>query len=156
MIRKRHRPKAASLMITPMIDMFTVILIFLIVSYSPEAAKIKKSDEIRLPKTDMKLTKAPRLQVEVTANQVLVNGQAISDSAESPNTIKTWKKLKQVLQEKALKDEGGKQKDEPVLIMADKDTSYQTIDSAVGSIGAAGFSEVYFLTEQEQKEGFLQ
>ena len=63
--------------ITSMMDMFTIILVFLLKSYSTEAeAKIDQSPEIQLPTTIASMTldeNAP--SVIVTKSAVIVNGK---------------------------------------------------------------------------------
>lgn len=142
--RKRGIEKSA-LMLTPMIDMFTVIMIFLIVSYAPEQARIKKSQEIQLPKSKLELTKVPQIQIEVGNNQIVLNGQKVEGLNPSSGNRKSWSALGENL--KSLS-----RSDEPVLVMADKDISYQYVDLTVAHLAAAGFSEVYFLTEKEEDQ----
>lgn len=151
MRKTRQRIKPASLLITPMIDMFTVILIFLIASYSPEASKVKKSEQIRLPKSTLTLNKAPRLQIEVSPTYIYLNGQAVAGLVPQDPSAQNWLALKNQLVASAKFDEKGKLKDEPVLVMADKATSYQFVEKAISYVASSGFSEVYFLTEQEDQ-----
>lgn len=145
MKRRQRRVEATSLMITPMIDMFTVMLIFLIVSYAPEQSRIKKSDNIRLPKSKLELAKVPHIQIEVGSDYLSLNGQKLEGLNPSSDKRSVWKILGTSL--KSLE-----RSDEPVLVMADKETSYRAVDLAVAHLAAAGFSEVYFLTEKEEEK----
>jgi len=151
MRRNRQRIKPASLLITPMIDMFTVILIFLIASYSPEASKVKKSEQIRLPKSSLTLNKAPRLQLEVTPSYVQLNGEKVAGLNPQDPQSQNWSALKTQLVAAAQFDDKGKLKDEPILVMADKSTSYEFVERTISYVASSGFSEVYFLTEQEDQ-----
>lgn len=146
--RNRHRSQSQStLMITPMIDMFTVILIFLIVSYAPEQSKIKVSENITVPKSPLKLKKVPQVQVEVTENYIMINGERLQSLKPSQAQLSDWKVFKDRLSDM-------KQKDEAVLVMADKSTNFAHVDRAIAHLASAGFSEVYFLTETEpSKDG---
>lgn len=140
--RRKKNLDTPGLMITPMIDMFTVILIFLIVHYAPEHARIKKSEGIKLPKSTLDMAKVPHVQIEVAPDYISLNGERV----EGLNpTSSNWKVFSEKL--KALS-----KSDEPVLIMADKDTSYRLVDLTVAHLAVAGFSEVYFLTEKEEKK----
>jgi biopolymer transport protein ExbD len=138
--RRSRRPQSASLLITPMIDMFTVILVFLVVSYSPETSRIKKSAEIELPLAEAKLDRLPQLQIEVTEAYVMVNGERLDNTPDS----KMWPALQERL------DRFRESNPEKAsLVIADKTTPYRMIDKAVSHLSASGFSEVYFLTQEE-------
>lgn len=143
--KRRQRQKTSPLMLTPMVDMLTVILIFLIVHYSPETAKIKKSSDIKLPMSELALKKVPRIQIEVNDQQIQFNGLPLQGLKPADDRSASWKPLKDAL------DRGSVKKDEPILIMADKNTSFVYVDRTVGHLAANGFSEVYFLTEQDEK-----
>lgn len=132
---------SASLMITPMIDMFTVILIFLIVSYAPEQSRIQKSEQIELPQEDFKLSRLPTLQVEVTETYVSMNGVRIE-----LNNPQAWGQVEAQLQEfkRDSRETAG-------LLIADQSTPYRLIDRTIGHLSASGFSEIYFLTQEENK-----
>lgn len=141
-IRKPRR-KAPGLVLTPMIDMFTIIIVYLIVNYAPEASKIKKSENIKLPKSSMALQKVPPIQLEVTAESVKINGTSIEGLSPQDATPEAWVALGSKLAEL-------KKKDHPVLLISDRGTSYGHVDRAVGQVAAAGFSEIYFLTEESK------
>lgn len=143
--KRRQRPKTSPLMLTPMVDMLTVILIFLIVHYSPETAKIKKSADIKLPMSELSLKKVPRIQIEINDQHIQFNGLALDGLNPSDAHSASWKPLSEALARGSVK------KDEPILIMADKNTSFVYVDRTVGHLAANGFSEVYFLTEQDKK-----
>lgn len=146
MIKRRSRSKVTGLMITPMIDMFTVILIFLIVSYAPDEARVKKSEELVLPKSELQISKMPKIQIQVTDTDIRLNGSRIEGIKPNENNSKSWAILKEAL------NKNFKDKRQPVLLIADKDTSYAYIDRAVGFVAAAGFGEVYFLTETVEEK----
>lgn len=137
-------------MITPMIDMFTVILIFLIVSYAPEQSKIKISDQIEVPKSSIKLKSVPKLQIEVTDSYIMINGEAVAGLDPKQASVQQWQSF-------SSRVDKIKTKEEAVLVLADKTTNFAHVDRAVAHLAKAGFSEVYFLTESEeektQKEG---
>ena len=93
MARKKQRKKSDQQMvlnITSMMDMFTIILVFLLKSYSTEAeTKIDPSDKIQLPETVSTQTltvEAPG--IIVTKEEILVGNEIVA-------TIKNW-----VVQEK--------------------------------------------------------
>lgn len=142
---RRRFSDSTNLMITPMIDMFTVILIFLIVSYAPEQTRIKKSSGLSLPKTSLDIEKVPQIQIELNASAISLNGSPIEGLRPSSLDKKLWSRFQTQL-------DALNRSNEPVLVMADKELPYQAIDKTVAHLAAAGFSEVYFLTEKLEEK----
>jgi len=139
---ERFKAKNPTIMLTPMLDMFTMILIFLITAYAPEETKIKKSENIHLPMSMAKLTKIPHIQIEVTKDYVKVNGTSVTGLIPETGNSESWSVLKAHLSQldKA-------EKKEPVLLLADKETSFRWIDRTVAYVAAAGYGSVYLVTE---------
>lgn len=151
MVRRRQRPAAATLNITPILDIFTVMLIFLIASYSPEEARIKKSAQLELPKSTMSLSHVPKIQVEVTDDYVKVNGREVEGVDPKMDKNLMWMKVREKVKSVSKKE------NEPILLMADKATTFKHVDRTVAHLAAAGFGEIYFLTERHENlpEGTL-
>ena len=76
--KKGRRPTVeGELSITSMMDMMTIILVFLLKSYSTEDISVKPSDDLQIPVSSAK--KPPRLAVNlvVTRSQVLVDSSSV-------------------------------------------------------------------------------
>ncbi|MDB5037597.1 MAG: aglS [Bacteriovoracaceae bacterium] len=151
MKRRRQEPIkiSSTLMLTPMLDMLTVVLIFLIVNFSPEKAAIKPSANIQLPEAELNLNEVPRIHIELAKDHVMLNGQTLAGLLPDSQDSQAWNILKIKLEE--LTKESKDQKPQPILLIADKDAPYQFVDSAVAHLAAGGYSEVYLLTSQEDK-----
>ncbi len=151
--RPRVTPK---LMLTPMLDMFLLILIYLILNFSPDSAHAKQSKEIRLPKTEISARKLPHIQVEVTPGHIKVNGISLEGLIPSDAQPETWlilsAKLKALSDEAKAKNSGIIPFEPRILVVSDKDTEYGLVDKAVSQMAAAGFSQIYFLAEEQKKE----
>jgi biopolymer transport protein ExbD len=143
MIHRRRLKKSTGLMLTPMIDMFTIIIVYLIVNFAPEAARVKKSDHIQLPKSPLSLNKVPPIQLEVSSERILINGQELSGLRPQDASIDAWIALGEKLKNM-------KTKNHPILVISDRATSYKLIDRTVGQVASAGYSEIYFLTEESK------
>lgn len=63
--------------ITPMLDMMTIILVFLLKSLASSAGNIPQSDDLRLPHSTSQLDPSGALQVIVSRVSITVNGRAI-------------------------------------------------------------------------------
>lgn len=137
--RRMRRRSDVGLLITPMIDMFTVILIFLVVSYSPEASRIQKSAEIELPRSQATLSKLPQLQVEVSDQYVIINGEKIVNQGDQ-----MWTLVQERLDR--FRDSNPERSG---LIISDQKTAYKWIDRTVAHMSASGISQVYFLTQED-------
>jgi len=76
---KKHNtdPGRASLQLTSMMDMFTIILVFLLKSFSVEGSMIQPSEHLTLPFSSTQ--KPPEVGLDVTVDQkwILVNNQPV-------------------------------------------------------------------------------
>jgi len=152
------RPKPIRMiMLTPFLDVLTVILIFLIVAYSPDEAQIQASKGLELPKSSLILKGVPDFRVEISNTEIKLNGEKIAPAED-------WKQMVQVLvQKKKEHDETvkaanvDKEKAEKeaakILILADSRLKFQSLDQAFAHIAGAGFSDIYLLTELKKEGG---
>lgn len=164
-IRKLKREKASGGMgMNSLMDIMTILLIFLLKSFSNKADSIQMSQELQLPKSTGLLKLEQTIKVYVMKNSISVEKDekerkvilqnAMVDDADmlngDPNThvIAT---LKDILDEKAeyLKDlerqSGGKRKFKGVItIIADKTIPYRVINDVVQTSAMAEFKKVKF------------
>ena len=69
----------AYLNITPMMDMMTILLVFLLKQFSVQASAASMSDGLQLPQVDHRDASAPlAVNVTVTQNAILVEGDAVA------------------------------------------------------------------------------
>ncbi len=78
---KRRKVEEAKMNITSLMDIMTIILVFLLKSYSTEDIQIAPSDDLRLPVSSA--AKAPELAVNTVISQsgILVDGVKVVDVA---------------------------------------------------------------------------
>lgn len=142
-----------SLQITSMADIFTIILVFLLKSFSSSAVNINPSAGVNLPTAMGQETVFEALKIEISKSAVLVDDQPATvlteyltskADVESNGTIRS---LTQAL-EKARKrqlliaEKNTDVKVDPkVVIVADKDTPYATIKAVLGSAAVNGFTD---------------
>lgn len=155
-LRRREPFKvSSSLMLTPMLDMLTVVLIFLIVNFSPDRAGIKESANIQLPKSELHLTEVPKIQLELAKDYIKINGENIEGVNPSVEAAASWEGLGKKLQElsstsPANAESNQPTKKDPILLIADRDTPYEFVDRTVAHLASQGYSEVFLLTHQEE------
>ncbi|MEL6347959.1 MAG: biopolymer transporter ExbD, partial [Myxococcota bacterium] len=82
--KARRQNVDADLNINSMMDMMTIILVFLLKSYSTSDVSIAPSDDLQLPTSSAK--KAPELAVNmvVTKNQLVVDGVPVLNLTLKP------------------------------------------------------------------------
>ncbi len=136
-------PKAPKLILTPFLDVFTTLLAFLLISFAPKEANVKRSSQVILPDAAQKIQqRMPNIQVEVAADIIHVNGRPLDGVNPSVADTAQWEKLKTRIQELA----HGKE-NEPILIIADKHTEFQFVDRLAARLAALGHSSIFFLTK---------
>lgn len=77
--RKRHNTfvNNATLNLTSMMDMFTIILVFLLKAYTSEGQLIQPSDTLSLPKSTLKTPLETALNLVVSQDMILVNDKPV-------------------------------------------------------------------------------
>ena len=73
---------ASDLLLTPLIDMFVILVVFLIMNFSATGELVQFSKDIRLPKAETvsELDRAPIIQI--SANTVAIEGVKVGESEE--------------------------------------------------------------------------
>jgi biopolymer transport protein ExbD len=79
-LRRKHQVEhtAEDLNVVPMMDMMTIILVFLLKSLSSSAANIPQGDDLRLPHSTISTSPSNALQVIVSRVSVTVNGHFVT------------------------------------------------------------------------------
>ena len=149
---KKDRP--AGLMLTSLLDMFTIILIFLIVSFEAEDYEFKLNPDLTLPESSARSVFKPALNVAVSTKDIEVEQKSIYDleggrfteadydaGEVKPlvDTFKTyyerWDTNQDTLTEAELAE------GPIILVQADKDVDYRTLYLVLRSASIAGFAK---------------
>ena len=82
--RKKHNtdPGEARLQLTSMMDMFTIILVFLLKTFSTQGQLISPSQDLTLPSSHVQQPAEIGLDVTVSADWILVNGKPVEQTSE--------------------------------------------------------------------------
>lgn len=84
---RAKRPSLLVLNITSMLDMFTILIIFLLKSYSAEGIILTIPADLNLPQSTTQSTPEPGLIVEVSNDTLVVDGKVLDvDLAEIENS----------------------------------------------------------------------
>lgn len=131
------REDSADINLTPLIDVVFLLLIFFMVSTTfDKQAEI----EIDLPEASGKPVQKEEFVVEISIDSLgryFVNNRRVRDNKLA--TLK-W----------AIKETAGKQKNPHVIINSDKETSYQSVMTAMDAVRQLGMNK-FSLTVKESK-----
>jgi len=159
-MRARRRTKGKpKLMLTSLLDMFTIILLFLLVNFDSENTEFKKNDDAELPSSSARGVFKPAANVAVTLDGVVLypvdrksrqvkptrivefqNGQPSAEAFEANEIPELVTALSGLLE---ARQRVSKNPDEESIVMlqADKRLEYKTIHLVLRSARTAGFDK---------------
>jgi biopolymer transport protein ExbD len=139
--------KTAMPPLTSLVDMMTILLVFLLQSFSSEGQLVTPSKDLALAASTAKKAPKPALMLEVTQTAVLVDGRAIVTLDEVDQTEGLdIKKLHDALVELAeLSDKAEKE----VVIQCDKNTDFRYLKKIMGTCARASWTEFSLLVVQK-------
>jgi len=155
-MRYRFENSHYDLQLTAMVDMFTIILIFLLRSYSVSAVQLTPADNIRLPASFSASQPIEALKLVVAKHGIYVEDQKITDLIDGkisasqldrrdPNFIKV---LFSALDEQAKKSQGIAKAntevrfDGKLILQADSEISYSLLKKVMYTSTLAGFNDI--------------
>lgn len=171
MKKPRRGDSPGPLNINSMMDMMTIILVFLLKSYSSEDVSVAPSDNLQLPFSTAEASPKLAVNMVVEKNQVIVDGKPIlqlgtADDPTKPGSKvpavpetelqgQLMPKLFDVLQQKATDAKalgeraGGTNKDlgfkGQILMQVDKDMPFNVVRTVMYTAGQAQFGEFKFV-----------
>ena len=155
---KGRKNAASELLITPLIDMFIILVVFLIMNFSATGELVQLSKDIHLPtaETVSELDRAPIVQI--SANTVAIEGVKVGESEEilkDPDLRIPG--LTDKLQEMRKVDEmmhpGMPFKGE-IIVNCDKDVDFKLVRKVMFAASDAGYTKFnYAVLKANTKEG---
>lgn len=150
-------------MLTSMMDMFTIILVFLLKSYSSEGTILTNADNLVLPNSNSK--KKPNevnLQVAVAPDMVLVDNKPVVPTEDieripreepDPEVAKLKETLaKYYAQEEEMVKLGALNKVEgKVVIQIDKNIPFDVIFKIMNTCGKVGYNNMNFAVMERER-----
>ncbi len=164
--RKLAEPETIKdLNITPMMDMMTIILVFLLKSFSASAGNITFDDNLRVPHSTTQLKIKEAATVTVTKKIIMVDGEPLSpitngkvDPKDKPDGENGYKiapladyLTRVATKEKKVADLTGQKFDAMLMVVADENTNYRLLTEVLYSCGQAGYAN-YRLLVLKSKE----
>ncbi|MEQ9496980.1 MAG: biopolymer transporter ExbD [Deltaproteobacteria bacterium] len=141
---KGKKQGVADLLLTPLIDMFVILVVFLIMNFSASGELITISKDIQLPKatSTAELDRAPIIQI--SANTIAIEGIKVGDSEEilkDPDL--RIPSLTDKLQEMRKVDEmmhPGQPFKGQIIVNCDKDIDFKLVRKVMFAAADAGYS----------------
>jgi biopolymer transport protein ExbD len=159
-IRKKARREG--LLLTSMMDMFTIILVFLLKMYSAEGSVLTNADNLVLPNSiSKKKPKEVNLQVAVTNDMILVDNQPVAPTEDArripmedpdPVVAKLEEKLagcyaqeEEMVKMGALNQIAGK-----VVVQMDKNIEFDVLFKVMNTCGKVGYNVMNFAVMERE------
>jgi biopolymer transport protein ExbD len=167
-VRRRGRMKggehgARELNLTAMMDMMTIILVFLLKNYSTTPENVSLSDTLAPPRSSAKIPMEAAVTITVTQKELMVEGKSVGQvdtanhgvAGEDPKTRGTSiaplsEALdKKVADLKAIQDKGGPPFEGKLLVVADQKVTYELLMRVLYTAGVAQFSQYKLVVQAE-------
>jgi biopolymer transport protein ExbD len=159
-VRRRHRGAEgfiAGLNLTAMMDIFTLLLVYLIKVYADAPENITLNDDLRPPKSTAPDNIVPAVSVLISKSAILVDTKTVLKlkdgriDTEDPATA--YVPLAQALTARvdfieALADRGGSPFNGDLMIIADQDTPYDLISNVLYQAGKARFTSYRLIVQR--------
>ncbi len=150
---KRKKGRTSALNMVALMDIFTILVFFLLVSTSSEEV-LPIAKNLELPISTSKVLPKESLVIAITDKQILLQGRPVLNRADlakdHPLIIQALlNSLKIFLQSQEAKDLNNK----IVTIMGDKDIHYSLIKSVMATASQAGYERISFAVAQAQDKG---
>lgn len=153
--KKKKAPASQDipLNITAMADIFTILLVFLLKSFSSGAVSLSPSQGLILPKADAQAPYFEALKIEISQNAILVEEKPVSKLKDfqfekaDVQSNRSSRSLSQALQSERkrqlyiAKRNKSVKIDPKVMIIADQRAPYRTIKSVLASAAVNGYTD---------------
>lgn len=151
---KIHGNTGFGLNITSMTDMFTILLVFLLQTYSTSPIEIKPENNLRLPSSTVEVTPTNALQLSINSEGVIRDGKTLVKMAKGvfskdsldPNDSSFILPLFTELNKIAGETKDQEIKEGRILLQADRELPYETIRKVLYTASMAGFPKVKLAT----------
>lgn len=140
----RHK-MVATLNLTALMDIFTILLIFLLVNNN-NAAKLPDDQDIQLPESTAQELPNDVLIIQVSPSSVVIDGRKIADTqavrAQEERTVEALVEELKFRASRALALDSEEERE--VLIQADRDVPYAVIKKLMRSCMETPYTKVAF------------
>lgn len=139
-----------------MMDMFTIILVFLLKSYSSEGVLVTPAEGLHLPNSSTELRMKPALEIKISAKEIAVGHSVVGVVSEEmqredfaiPGLVERLKKERE--KTSMLAASMGEEMKGDLVIQGDRDMPYKLLTKVMYSCGQAGYSKQRFVVYQDE------
>ena len=155
--RKKQRYVPPKLMLTSMMDMFTIILIFLLFSFSENPETLHLGKDLDLPRSNSEVGYTKAVKIVLSKSELRVNDEVMAQvqdrqivglATEDLKSSSLFQRLKTYRESHKIKD--SESQAQHVLFMCDKTHSFTTINNVIKTAGLAGFANFQFAVIEEK------
>ena len=155
--RKRKSERSFTLRLTSMIDMFTILLVFLLQSFSAEGEIMSVSKDLRLPESTAQKPPTATPILVVTNEWVILDGKPV----EKISTVMQQKKVtigklrSRLAEVRDFSEELGKLDSKmgfrgKITIQGDRDIPFEVLKKIMFTCGQVGFNNMLLAVHQEE------
>jgi len=157
-----------SLNIYPLMDVMTILLVFMIMQFAQESANVVQSAELQIPYSTARTELTESLPVQISRSDIVVDGRqvlSLRNGMVDPSQkqgggtgflitplhnvmIQHRDRLKLIAQHNPQRPFNG-----TVQIIADKRTPFRTLSEVIYTLGQAEFSKMRFVVLQNSGDG---
>ena len=156
--KKQHKtdPGEARLQLTSMMDMFTIILVFLLKTYSTHGQLINPSQDLTLPSSMTQQMPELGLDVTVSSDWILVNGRPVvrTSSLESQGgyIIPDLREelFRYAREAEKMEELYGAKFSGKVTIRGDKNLPYRTLIKVMATCGQSDYPNMRLIVYREE------
>ncbi|HHJ52700.1 MAG TPA: biopolymer transporter ExbD [Caldithrix abyssi] len=153
--KKNLEKEKGSLNLNSMMDMMTIILLFLLKSFSTEGALVTPSEQLRLPEAAMGLQPKKQVTVSIAKDMILVNDIPLVNNKEIPQDAVLIPALAQKLSEYAEKEHElevnvGKPFTHEVIIEGDQKIHFDLLFKVMYTCSQSEFYKMRLLTIKKE------
>ncbi len=166
-LRRRAEPEHFGLNIYPMMDMLTILLVYMMAMFATSsAAAVQESSELRIPYSTSKVEVDEALGVQISRSGIVVDGKPILElrngivdpslkQGGSSGFLITplYKTLSEIRDRK--KRTAARFANQPfagdVQIIADKRTPYRTLSEVIYTLGQTEFKNLRFVVNKKSQ-----
>lgn len=165
-LRKRDEPSEEFLNIYPMMDMMTILLVFMIMQFASASANIVQSSELQIPFSTSQMASEEAVPIQISRTEIVVegdpvvslrNGQVDPSQKQGGGTgflitdlhreMKEHRdRLKMIAQRNPSRPFRGQ-----VQIIADKRTPFRTLAEVIYTLGQAEFKSLRFVVVKQTR-----
>lgn len=167
-LQRRHKkPVVASLSLTSLMDIFTILVFFLLVN-SSDAQKLPEVDDLLLPTSIADKLPNDAATIQINENTIYVDEIAIATTSQLISHLKEnkddaakariFEPLQRVLKDKSqnfidVEDASGKKIAKPVTIMMDRKLPYQWLNVIMTTCAETDYGRISLATVKSAEGG---